>query len=59
MPTQPDGRTRVWVIDSFVRLPVRGGEFPEDVVQPAGYRMPSVKNLKASLDSGLCVAVVD
>ena len=59
MPMQPDGSIRVWRVNSFVRLLVHGGEFSEDVAQTAGYRMPSAKNLKTSLQLGLWVAVVD
>ena len=59
MPTQPDGNTRVWGVNSFMCLPAHGGEFSEDMARTARYRMPSVQNLKTSLSSGPWLSVVD
>ena len=37
LPTQPDGSTHVWVVNSFAQPPVQGVALSEDVAQQSGF----------------------
>ena len=55
-PSEPGGRSHVWAVNSFSRLPARGSVFSGSVAQQIGYRTPLLEGLDAALRSGPWVA---